>query len=600
MALFAGARASFGMVHRAVRPSASFFSSTVRPVARANEAAKRPRAIRNMAAASMDADAVEKKKPVPVTLLSGFLGSGKTTALKNLLENREGIKVGVIVNDVASVNIDARLLGGGNAGGDVMAELREGSTVELQNGCACCSLADELLTSIERLMDGRDFDAIVVELSGVADPVAVKDNWQQAKMMKHPATELADVNRVVTVVDACTFGTDWMTWNCAGEREGWVEEGDDCSAQRNVPELLAEQVESADLLLINKIDLAGPDQVAVATSLARELNSKAAIFEVAFGKVSSKDMLGNLVEDSHEHEEHADCSEPGCTDSTHDHSHSHEHAAEATCADATCTDTTHDHSHSSHDHAPADETACADATCTDPTHDHSHSSHDHEHPGKQTSMDKLGIGSFVYRSTVPFDAGRLMNVLNRWPVPIKDELDIGLIQEAQVEGYEMEDGKDRGSPFVGVLRSKGFCWLAPARWTGSADDSWRHDTAMFWSHAGKHFGITTAGKWWGTLAKDRVKDYFGNNMGEYERVMKEDWVTEEFGDRRQEIVFIGTQLDEAEITEVLDACLCTDEDMDKYRQQLRNLIDTTFTSEAIGGGGPSLFDTVGTEFLDMN
>jgi hypothetical protein len=123
---------------------------------------------------------------------------------------------------------------------------------------------------------------------------------------------------------------------------------------------------------------------------------------------------------------------------------------------------------------------------------------------------------------------------------------------------------------------------------------------MFWSHAGKHFGITTAGKWWGTLAKERVKDYCGNNMGEYERVMKEDWVTEEFGDRRQEIVFIGTQLDEAEITEVLDACLCTDEDMDKYRQQLRNLIDTTFTSEAIGGGGPSLFDTVGTEFLDMN
>jgi G3E family GTPase len=136
-----------------------------------------------MAAASMEADAVEKKKPVPVTLLSGFLGSGKTTALKNLLENREGIKVGVIVNDVASVNIDARLLGGGNAGGDIMAELREGSTVELQNGCACCSLADELLTSIERLMDGRDFDAIVVELSGVADPVAVKDNWLQAKMV---------------------------------------------------------------------------------------------------------------------------------------------------------------------------------------------------------------------------------------------------------------------------------------------------------------------------------------------------------------------------------------------------------------------------------
>eukprot|EP00984_Skeletonema_dohrnii_P029359 scaffold19877_cov56-Skeletonema_dohrnii-CCMP3373.AAC.1 len=89
--------------------------------------------------------------------------------------------------------------------------------VELQNGCACCSLADELLTSVERLTEGgkRELDAIVVELSGVADPVAVRDNWEQAKIQGHPATQLADLKRTVTLVDSSTFGTDWMTFDVA-------------------------------------------------------------------------------------------------------------------------------------------------------------------------------------------------------------------------------------------------------------------------------------------------------------------------------------------------------------------------------------------------
>jgi G3E family GTPase len=142
----------------------------------------------------------KKKNKVPITLLSGFLGAGKTSTLQHLLENTEGVKIGVIVNDVANVNIDAKLISGKTNG-----------VVELQNGCACCSLADELLTSVDTLLgDARKFDALVVELSGVADPVAIKSNWNNAKEQGHPVTEKADLSQVVTLVDACTFGTDWM------------------------------------------------------------------------------------------------------------------------------------------------------------------------------------------------------------------------------------------------------------------------------------------------------------------------------------------------------------------------------------------------------
>lgn len=387
---------------------------------------------------------------IPMTLLSGFLGSGKTTTLKHLLENTEGVKIGLIVNDVASVNIDAKLVAATNQG-----------IIELQNGCACCSLADELLTSVETLLEKKKgLDALVVELSGVADPVAIKSNWQTAKLRGHPVTRKTDVTKVVTVVDASTFGTDWMTWDVAGERDGWVEEGDECGGQRKVPELLAEQVEAADLLVINKIDLAGPNQVKIASSLARGLNAKASLHEVEFGRVSPQLLLEMPVQtEEHSHDHDHDCHEPDCTDASHSHSHDHD------CREPDCTDSTHSHLHN-HD-LGAD---CADPDCADSSHSHSHS--------HNTSTDKLGIVNFVYKATRPFQPDRLMALLNQWPVPIKDYLDLDLLQEAQDEGYKMEGETVKGSPFVGVLRSKGFCWFAPTKFSGSRNDVWRHDTAM--------------------------------------------------------------------------------------------------------------------------
>jgi len=438
------------------------------------------------------------KKPVPITLLAGFLGSGKTTALKHILENKEGLRVGVIVNDMASVNIDSKLVKSSSS----LNPLEDGSsgiideedTIQLENGCACCSLADELLDSIDNLLkNNRQFDSIIVELSGVADPVAVRDNWKEASRMDiFPATKKAEMAKIITVVDASTFGGDWMSWDMAFERKNWVGEGEEHSGERKVPELLAEQVEAADMLMINKADLAGEEQVLTASSLASGLNDKAEVFVSEFGRVPLEKVLPTIGSKkypdadceekthSHSHNDHElssnqelvassegeynsdsnECSDPNCTDPNHDHSHSHEHI---------------EHSHS-HDHSEP----CLDPNCTDESHSHDHNhGHSHDHDHESTHVTELGIESFVYKRTVPFESNRLLGLLSKWPVPIKDTLDVGEILEATREGAAMEDDVEF-SPFVGVLRSKGFCWLSPTQWSGFNDDIWRHDTAMYW------------------------------------------------------------------------------------------------------------------------
>ncbi len=532
----------------------------------------------------------ETKRKVPITVLAGFLGAGKTTALKRLLENTEGIKVGTVVNDVAAVNIDAKLISNpmntkesdnnnlvktGNAGG----------TVELQNGCACCTLSDELLTSVSDLMQGRELDAIVVELSGVADPEAVRQNWEAAVAAKHPATNFADLQRVVTIVDSHTFGSDWHSWDTAKTRK-WAEEGDKCAEARQVPELLAEQVEAANIVILNKVDLSEGGQLETARLVARAINEKAELIETTFGEMTPDKILplNGLVETSHDHEhqhQSSDCADPDCTDESHDHSHSshaheHSHSSEgSSCTDPNCSDETHSHEHS-HNHS----SECSDANCDDPSHSHSHEhssscsdpecndtshSHSHDHQTSSTAVDSLGISNFVYKSSRAFDARKLQRLLNRWPIPVMDELNL-----VELSKEVDKDDTDSDSPFMGVLRSKGFAWISPT----SMYDLDNHDTVLYWSHAGKHFGLKQAGSWWASMGKENMKKIFedSNNLAEYDRIIREDFVSGEWGDRRQEIVFIGANLDEDGIRAALDDCLCTDEQMKDYKQLILDAI----------------------------
>ncbi|KAL7576645.1 hypothetical protein ACA910_005580 [Epithemia clementina (nom. ined.)] len=538
---------------------------------------------------SSTASKEEKRGAVPMTLLAGFLGTGKTTALKHLLENTDNVKIGVIVNDVASVNIDAKLVSGqvGNC------------MIELQNGCACCSLADELFFSVENLLENRELDALVVELSGVADPMVIRNNW---KMAPKEVRQLADIRNVVTLVDSQTFGTDYMTWDVVQDRKGWGNADDPCAGNQKVSELLAEQVEAADLVLLNKVDLATNEQVEIADQMVRALNDKATLLRVQFGKVTPTQLLGNHnkeeVEENeedahhahdHNHENNNACGDSTCTDASHSHdhhdhdhstspsaleqsasssssqshSHSHDHNSASSCDDPTCTDPSHSHDHHN-EHA-----ACHDPDCTDTSHSHSHS-HD-------TSTDQLGIVNFVYKATKPFSTERLLMLLKLWPIPKKDVLDLEFLEHPMDSSASFNAASD---PFVGVLRAKGFCWFAPSQWRGFSDDSWRHDTAMYLSQAGRHMSITGAGKWWATIPKQNLPKYFNqDNQTELDRILREDFVSEEFGDRRQELVFIGADIDESAIRQALDHCLLTDEEMDEYRAEVehlqRNTIATT-------------------------
>lgn len=188
-----------------------------------------------------------------------------------------------------------------------------------------------------------------------------------SKQNNHPATKLASMNRVVTVVDSSTFGTDWMTWDSAGDRDKWTEEGDDCAGQRKVPELLAEQVEAADLLIVNKIDLAGPEQMKTATAVALAINDDADVIEAEFGRVKPSDILGSLEKLSGSAATVVEKKAEAEAGSGHSHSHDHD------CTDKDCTDSSHSHDHGEHDAA-----ACSDPDCTDSSHSHSHS-HSQQH-----------------------------------------------------------------------------------------------------------------------------------------------------------------------------------------------------------------------------
>lgn len=300
------------------------------------------------------------KKPTPITLLCGYLGAGKTTLMNQVLSNQEGYKVAVIVNDIGEVNVDAKLIADGAKITDTT------SIVPMTNGCLCCTLKSDMVKNIENLIKSGKFDYIMIEASGVCEPMPIA---QELELIKN-----GKLDNVVGVVDAARLVDEFAGGDKLLAKEAMGEE--------DIESLLVQQIEFCSTLIINKKDLVTEDQFKKVRKVIEVLHPGVNIIETDHGKVEVSKIMGtgsfefdsvyasagwckhleeDEVEDDHDHDEH-------------------------------------EHHHHDHDH---DE------------HEHHHHHHEHKHEGE--SEDEYGIGTFIYYRRKAFDRQKLDEYANKWP-----------------------------------------------------------------------------------------------------------------------------------------------------------------------------------------
>ncbi|CAE8601070.1 unnamed protein product, partial [Polarella glacialis] len=556
----------------------------------------------------------------PVTLLSGFLGSGKTSLLKHILENQEGIRLGVVVNDVAAVNIDAQLVQKYEQSGAI-------EIAELSNGCVCCTASDDLVASVQELTnragEGRPFHHVVIELSGVGEPEAIRRHWDIGVEVGMPACLMTEIKRTIAVVDSSLFGNDWLDSRKASARN---EEGAQHEGFETVGQLLAEQVEKADLVLMNKADLATEEEMKTTEEVVRALNPDGKVVKATFGKVSPLDILppipralkfpdfgkgrnyrwaqndqvvqlrvkvsadarskdisfsigrtwlemwvkGEAVPrvqgklsgrlkgieewiwelDGEGDDRHVaiflEKSKEGPWEDLWEKQKVGEPMQEhepGTAPSASAAAETHGHDHG-HDQGHGD------------GHDNDHG-HAHESGKHTTAETRFGIQSFTYEKRRPFSAERLQRLIEDWPLPQKNKQSFSLkdLKPGPKAKANPESLKAAMRP---VLRSKGFCWV-------DSEPLKVHE----WSHAGRTLTVLPKDWWWSVLEPDQLNFQvcYPGAKGVYDRIRQERW-QEEWGDRRQELVFIGgPDMSQQAITQILDECLLSDAELEEFRQR---------------------------------
>ena len=391
---------------------------------------------------------VEQK--LPVTVLSGFLGAGKTTVLSHILNNRQGKKVAVIVNDMSEINIDAAVVKN-----EVSLNRSEEKLVEMSNGCICCTLREDLLEEVTELAKDGRFDYLVIESTGISEPLPVAETFTFADEDGVSLSQVADLDTMVTVVDAVNFLRDYdeaKFLQDAGESLGEDDE-------RSVADLLVDQVEFADVILISKTDLATPSEGERLTAILRTLNTHAKPIPIAHGGVDVDEVL-NTGRFDFERAQQA----PGWLQEMRG------------------------------EHVP--------------------------------ETEEYGISSFSYVARRPFHPQKFHQFLH------------------DTERY----GK--------LLRSKGYFWLAT-----------RPEFAGQWSQAGGIARYGFGGLFWSAVPRANWP-----TDEEYLESIDKVWV-EPFGDMRQELVFIGQDLDEPSIRRALDGCLLTEDELLRGKQYWATLAD---------------------------
>ncbi len=387
---------------------------------------------------------------LPVTVLSGFLGAGKTTVLSHILNNRQNRKVAVIVNDMSEINIDASLVKN-----EVSLNRSEEKLVEMSNGCICCTLREDLLVEINKLAEEKKFDYLVIESTGISEPLPVAETFTFEDENGVSLSNAAKLDTMVTVVDAVNFMKDYEEAKYLQETGESLGEDDD----RSVADLLVDQIEFADVILVSKTDLVKKEDIKKLKAIIKTLNTQAEIIPITEGRIEIGKVLNTGLFNFDKAKE-----APGWLKEMRG------------------------------DHIP--------------------------------ETEEYGISSFTYKARRPFYPEKFYTFLH------------------STEQY----GK--------LIRSKGFFWL------GS-----RLEYAGQWSQAGGIARYGYAGLFWRSVPR---KDWPTDEQALAS--IKENWI-EPFGDMRQELVFIGQSLDEKAITNALDNCLVTEDDMLKGEEFWTNLND---------------------------